>query len=95
MAKMSFEEWRLRKEYEAYLNEQETAEESKNNNLEAPAEPAAAEPAAAPEAPEEDYKAEMAEIRKEMAILAKALSPSLGDVQPVGIDDVVKKFFTD
>lgn len=93
MAKMSFEEWKLRKEYEAYLNEQETAEEPKEK--EKPAEPAAAEPAAAPEAPEEDYKSELAEIRKEMAILAKALSPSLGDVQPVGIDDVVKKFFTD
>lgn len=92
MAKMSFEEWKLRKEYEAYLNEQETAEPKET---EKPAEPAAAEPAAAPESPEEDYKSELAEIRKEMAILAKALSPSLGDVQPVGIDDVVKKFFTD
>lgn len=92
MAKMSFEEWKLRKEYEAYLNEQETEEPKEK---EKPAEPAAAEPAAAPEAPEEDYKSELAEIRKEMAILAKALSPSLGDVQPVGIDDVVKKFFTD
>jgi len=33
------------------------------------------------------------EIREQMKKMAAALSPSLGDVQPVGIEDVVTNFF--
>ena len=88
MAKLTFEEWKERKEYEAYLNAPE------DNEQPAPA-PA---PAPAPEenpAPAEDYRAELAEIRAQLAVMAKALSPSLGDVQPVGIEDVVSRFFNE
>lgn len=93
MAKMSFEEWKLRKEYDEYLKSQDEPSE-------APAEPEKqAEPEAAPEAapapmgPAEDYRAELNEIREQMKKMAAALSPSLGDVQPVGIEDVVTNFF--
>lgn len=92
MAKMSFEEWKLRKEYEDYLKSQDEPSE-------APAEPEKkAEPEPAPEAapamgPAEDYRAELNEIREQMKKMAAALSPSLGDVQPVGIEDVVTNFF--
>lgn len=92
MAKMSFEEWKLRREYDEYLKSQEETSE-------APAEPEKkAEPEPAPEAapamgPAEDYRAELNEIREQMKKMAAALSPSLGDVQPVGIEDVVTNFF--
>lgn len=92
MAKMSFEEWKLRREYDEYLKSQDEAPE-------APAEPEKqAEPEPAPEAapamgPAEDYRAELNEIREQMKKMAAALSPSLGDVQPVGIEDVVTNFF--
>lgn len=92
MAKMSFEEWKLRKEYEVYLN----SEETEPAEPEVKPEPKKAEPAPEAEEPEEpDYKKELEDIRKEMKLMAKALSPSLGDVQPVGVEDVVKKFFED
>ena len=92
MAKMSFEEWKLRKEYDEYLKSQDEPSE-------APAEPEKKkEPEPAPEAtpdmgPAEDYRAELNEIREQMKKMAAALSPSLGDVQPVGIEDVVSNFF--
>lgn len=92
MAKMSFEEWKLRREYDEYLKSQDEPPE-------APAEPEKkAEPEPAPEAapamgPAEDYRAELNKIREQMKKMAAALSPSLGDVQPVGIEDVVTNFF--
>lgn len=92
MAKLTFEEWKERKEYEAYLNAPEESEQP------APAPAPTPAPAPAPEeapAPAEDYRAELAEIRAQLAVMAKALSPSLGDVQPVGIEDVVSRFFNE
>lgn len=99
MEKMSFEEWmQAREEYKDYLKGQsapETKPEEKRE--ERPAAPAS-EPEPAPEAapangPAEDYRAELNEIREQMKKMAAALSPSLGDVQPVGIEDVVTNFF--
>ena len=92
MAKMSFEEWmKAREEYASYISdEKEPAAPAKPSEPE-PAEPEPAAPAAEPEGP--DYKEELAEIKSQLAIMAKALSPALGDVQPVGIDDVVTRFF--
>lgn len=94
MAKMSFEEWKLRREYEEYLQQNEEPAEAPEIRQEQPEE----KPAPAPEqpaqmGPAEDYRQQLNEIRAEMAKMAKALSPSLGDVQPVGIDDVVTNFF--
>ena len=93
MAKMSFEEWKLRKEYEEYLKSQDEPSEA------SAAEPEKTEPEPAPEAspapmgPAEDYRKELNDLRKEMRRTLAALSPSLGDVQPVGIEDVVTNFF--
>ena len=101
MAKMSFEEWvQARKEYNDYLEGQSAPEiKPEEKREERPAAPAT-EPGPAPEAPAapemgpaEDYRKELNQIREEMARMAKALSPSLGDVQPVGIEDVVTNFF--
>lgn len=90
MAKMSFEEWKLRREYDEYLKSQDEPSEAPAEP-EKPAEPA---PEAAPAmGPAEDYRAELNEIREQMKKMAAALSPSLGDVQPVGIEDVVTNFF--
>lgn len=88
MAKMSFEEWKLRKEYDEYLKSQDEPSEAPAAEPEKQAEP---EPA--PMGPAEDYRAELNEIREQMKKMAAALSPSLGDVQPVGIEDVVTNFF--
>ena len=94
MAKMSFEEWKLRKEYEEYLKSQDEPSEAPEAEPEKQAEPEQApEAAPAPMGPAEDYRAELNEIREQMKKMAAALSPSLGDVQPVGIEDVVTNFF--
>lgn len=99
MAKMSFEEWlQAKKEYNDYLEGQSAPEiKPEEKREERPAAPAA-KPEPAPEAapamgPAEDYRAELNEIREQMKKMAAALSPSLGDVQPVGIEDVVTNFF--
>ena len=94
MAKMSFEEWKLRKEYDEYLKSQDEPSEAPAEEPEKQAEPEPA-PEAAPASmgPAEDYRAELNEIREQMKKMAAALSPSLGDVQPVGIEDVVTNFF--
>ena len=94
MAKMSFEEFlQMQEAYKKYLGEEKNPEPA----AEVKEEPKKEEPAPKAEeaADEPDLKQELEEVRKQLAIMAKALSPSLGDVQPVGIDDVVKKFFTD
>lgn len=94
MAKMSFEEWKLRKEYDEYLKSQDETPEAPAAEPEKQAEPEPApEAAPAPMGPAEDYRAELNEIREQMKKMAAALSPSLGDVQPVGIEDVVTNFF--
>lgn len=97
MAKMSFEEFmKAREEYAAYLNgeQPETAPApAEKPEPAAEPEPAPADPAEDPE--KEEMKNELQEIRQQLAIMAKALSPSLGDIQPVGVDDVVKKFFSE
>ena len=92
MAKLSFEEWKLRKEYEQYLAEADEAPAAEPERPSEP-EPAPEAPAAPEMGPAEDYRKELNQIREEMARMAKALSPSLGDVQPVGIEDVVTNFF--
>ncbi len=97
---MTFEEFlKAREEYDAFMKKQDApaqpvpaAEEPKQE------EPAAEEKTAAElpaNGPAEDYRQELNEIRSQLAIMARALSPSLGDVDPVGIDDVVSKFFND
>ena len=94
MAKMSFEEWKLRKEYDEYLKSLDEPSEAPAAEPEKQAEPEPApEAAPAPMGPAEDYRAELNEIREQMKKMAAALSPSLGDVQPVGIEDVVTNFF--
>ncbi len=94
MAKMSFEEWKLRREYDEYLKSQDEPSEAPAAEPEKKAEPEPApEAAPAPMGPAEDYRAELNEIREQMKKMAAALSPSLGDVQPVGIEDVVPTFF--
>lgn len=94
MAKMSFEEWKLRKEYDEYLKSQDKPSEAPAAEPEKQAEPEPApEAVPAPMGPAEDYRAELNEIREQMKKMAAALSPSLGDVQPVGIEDVVTNFF--
>lgn len=92
MAKMSFEEWKLRKEYEEYLKSQDEPSEAPAAEPEKQAEPAP-EAAPAPMGPAEDYRKELNDLREEMRRTLAALSPSLGDVQPVGIEDVVTNFF--
>lgn len=100
MAKMSFEEWlQARKEYNDYLKGQSEPEiKPEEKREERPVAPAA-EPEPAPEAapapmgPAEDYRKELNDLREEMRRTLAALSPSLGDVQPVGIEDVVTNFF--
>lgn len=99
---MTFEEFlKAKEEYNKFM-----AGETKPEEPAAPVEePKKEEPApAAAEAPAddlpangpaEDYRKELNDIRSQLAIMAKALSPSLGDVTPVGIDDVVTKFFNE
>ena len=95
MAKMSFEEFMTAREaYQAYLGEEpEKAPEVKPEPENTPEPEKQPEPEAQPAGP--DYDKQLEEIRQQLAIMAKALSPSLGDIQPVGVDDVVKKFFTE
>lgn len=97
---ISFEEFlKAREEYEAFTKGQAQPEKPAQ-----PAEEPKQEEPAAEEAPEdelpangpaEDYRKELNEIRSQLAIMARALSPSLGDIEPVGIDDVVSKFFNE
>lgn len=102
MAKLSFEEWKLRKEYEEYLKEEEPGEPvPKTEQVEEPAPvpktEQVEEPTPVPKSVQDevDYRKELMEIKKQMALMSKALSPSLNDINPVGIDDVVKKVFND
>ena len=96
---MTFEEFlKAKEEYHAFVTGQSAPEAAPVEN---PAEEPVEEAAPAPETPAElpangpaeDYRKELNEIRAELVRMAKALSPSLGDVDPVGIDDVVKNFF--
>ena len=91
MANLSCEEWKLHREYEQYLAEADEAPAEPERPSEP--EPAPEAPAAPEMGPAEDYRKELNQIREEMARMAKALSPSLGDVQPGGIEDVVTNFF--
>lgn len=99
MAKLSFEEYmKAREEYEDYLkgNIDTTGATGSGQDPEPEKkqEPEKQEPEKAEEKPSgPDYDKQLEEIRQQLAIMAKALSPSLGDIQPVGVDDVVKKFF--
>lgn len=94
MAKMSFEEYlQARADYNDYLKgqpepEAKPAEDPKPAEDLKPEEKPAADPA-----PENDLQKQLDEIKAAMGLMAKALQPSLGDIKPVGIDDVVKKFF--
>lgn len=102
---ISFEEFlKAREEYEAFTKGQaqpekpaQPAEEPKQE--EPKQEEPAAEETPADELPSngpaEDYRKELNEIRSQLAIMARALSPSLGDIEPVGIDDVVSKLLNE
>ena len=101
MAKMSFEEYlEARAAYADYLKTEEDAKDEKDPVKKGDPKPAddqkKEETPADPE-PEknsgDDVQKQLDEIKAAMAVMAKALQPSLGDIQPVGIDDVVKKFF--
>ena len=92
MVKMSFEEYlEARAAYADYLKTEEGAKDEKD-----PADPKPEEKPADPE-PEknsgDDVQKQLDEIKAALGLMAKALQPSLGDIKPVGIDDVVKKFF--
>lgn len=100
MAKLSFEEYmKAREEYEDYLTGKiDTTGATGSDQDPAPEKKQEPEKQPEPEKDEEkpagpDYDKQLEEIRQQLAIMAKALSPSLGDIQPVGVDDVVKKFF--
>ena len=95
MAKLSFEDFmKAREAYQAYLGEEEKTPEVKPEPEKTPEPEKQPEPEQAqPAGP--DYDQQLEEIRQQLAIMAKALSPSLGDIDPVGVDDVVKKFFTE
>ena len=96
MAKMSFEEFmKAREEYSAYLAGETAPEKETEKKPEPEKQPEPEEKKEEPEKTGPSFEEELAEIRQQMAIMAKALSPSLGDIQPVGVDDVVKKFFTE
>ena len=93
MAKMSFEEYlEARAAYADYLKTEEGAKDEKD-----PVDPKPEEKGAADPEPEKNYgddvQKQLDEIKAAMGLMAKALQPSLGDITPVGIDDVVKKFF--
>ena len=97
---ISFEEFlKAREEYEAFTKGQAQPERPEQPAEEPKQEEPAAEEAPAEElpanGPAEDYRKELNEIRSQLAIMARALSPSLGDIEPVGIDDVVSKFFNE
>ncbi len=100
MSKLSFEEWlQLKAEYAEYVKGSAEPAEEQAPAAEPENEPApAAEPEQQPEPeakpdPMDGVRAEIEEIKKAMGTMAKALQPSLGDIKPVGIDDVVSKFF--
>lgn len=99
MAKMSFEEYlQARADYNDYLNgesapEAKLAEDPKPGEDPKPAEDPKPEEEPAAPAAENDVQKQLDEIKAAMGLMAKALQPSLGDIKPVGIDDVVKKFF--
>ena len=94
MAKLSFEEFmKAREAYHAYLGEEEKAPEVNPEPTKQPEPEKEPEPVAEQSGP--DYDKQLEDIRQQLALMAKALSPSLGDIQPVGVDDVVKKFFTE
>lgn len=106
MAKLNFEEYLKAMEgYRAYLNGEAkelpnipSEEDPKPAGDPKPAEdPKPEEKGAADPEPEknsgDDVQKQLDEIKASMALMAKALQPSLGDIKPVGIDDVVKKFF--
>lgn len=96
MAKMSFEEYlQARAEYDDYLkgNKGKQEEDPKREDPK-PEDPKPEDPKPAEDpAPENDLQKQLDEIKAAMGVMAKALQPSLGDIQPVGIDDVIKKFF--
>lgn len=97
MAKMSFEEYlQARAEYNDYLKGQ-PAEDPKPAGDPKPEEDQKKEESSADPEPEknpgDDVQKQLDEIKAAMGLMAKALQPSLGDIKPVGIDDVVKKFF--
>lgn len=97
---ISFEEFlKAREEYEAFTKGQAQPEKPAQSAEEPKQEEPAAEEVPADElpanGPAEDYRKELNEIRSQLAIMARALSPSLGDIEPVGIDDVVSKFFNE
>lgn len=99
MAKMSFEEYlQARADYNDYLKgepapEAKPAEDLKPAEGPKPAEDPKPEEGPAVPAAENDVQKQLDEIKAAMGLMAKALQPSLGDIKPVGIDDVVKKFF--
>lgn len=97
---ISFEEFlKAREEYEAFTKGQaqpeKTAQPAEEPKQEEPAAEEAPEDELPANGPAEDYRKELNEIRSQLAIMARALSPSLGDIEPVGIDDVVSKFFNE
>ena len=100
MAKMSFEEYlEARAAYADYLKTEEGAKDPVDPKPEekGAADPKPEEKGAADPEPEKNYgddvQKQLDEIKAAMGLMAKALQPSLGDIKPVGIDDVVKKFF--
>lgn len=96
MAKMSFEEYlQARADYNDYLKGQPEDPKPEDPKPEdpKPEDPKPEDPKPADPAPENDLQKQLDEIKAAMGVMAKALQPSLGDIQPVGIDDVVKKFF--
>ena len=93
MAKMSFEEYlQARAEYNDYLKGQPEPEDHKPEDPK-PEDSKPEDPKPEDPKPEGDLQKQLDEIKAAMGLMAKALQPSLGDIKPVGIDDVVKKFF--
>lgn len=101
MAKMSLEEYlQARADYNDYLKAEEGSKDEKDPvkpKEKIVADPKQEEKPAEDPEPEKNYgddvQKQLDEIKAAMGLMAKALQPSLGDIKPVGIDDVVKKFF--
>ena len=104
MAKMSFEEYlEARAAYADYLKTEEGKKDEKDpvkpkgEKDPKPEDDQKKEETPADPEPEKNYgddvQKQLDEIKAAMGVMAKALQPSLGDIKPVGIDDVVKKFF--
>lgn len=95
--KMTFEEFlKAKAEYAEYIKTADEPAEEKPVEGQKSTESKGEEPSV-DKKPEQQEKApendEIAALREEMRKLREAMSPSLGSVEPVGVEDIVNRFF--